>query len=326
MEKIKNFINQLKENSGEPREGFGEYLKKCKPVNIPSSVPQFAIYWEIPEGEILHDVMIQPFYDGRALKARDTDVLVASYPKTGTTWTQEITYLIVHDGDFEKATSAPTEVRSPCIEIPAGGIRAIEEAEDPRLIKTHLPYELLPSSFIENKTKKIIYIARNPKDTIVSWYHFMTMVGYSGYNGTFEEFVDLFCSERLWYSSFARNVLSYWNRRHQENILFLFYEELQNNLKSSVIKIMKYLEKDLTDDQINRIVEHASFENMKKNPMANYSHGGAAIKMPDSKTDFLRKGKTGDWRNYFNDETNKKVDDYVEKHFKGSGIVFDYHV
>ncbi|GAB6024009.1 hypothetical protein CHUAL_008735 [Chamberlinius hualienensis] len=325
MENIRNFVIQCKDCCGEPREGFYEYLKKCRQVDFPTSVPDLAKLWETPESEILHDVMIQPFYDGRALKARDTDVLVVSYPKTGTTWTQEISYLIAHNANFEKATSAPIEIRFPFMDIPLGGIKAIEEAEDPRLIKTHLPYDFLPNSFLENKTK-IIYITRNPKDTIVSWYHFLQMVGYCGYNGTFEKFVDLFCNERLAYSSFARNVLSYWNRRHQENILFLFYEELQKDLKSNVIKIMKYLEKDLTDDQINRIVEHASFENMKKNPMANYSHGGSAIKMPDSKTDFLRKGKTGDWKNYFNDETNKKVDDYVEKHFKGSGIVFDYHV
>ncbi|GAB6024007.1 hypothetical protein CHUAL_008733 [Chamberlinius hualienensis] len=325
MENVKNFVKLFKETGGEPREGFGEYFKKCKLVDIPTSVPDLAKYWEIPEGEILHDIMIQPFYDGRVLKAKSTDLLVASYPKTGTTWTQEISYLIVHNANFEKANSAPTEVRFPFIEIPVGGIKAIEEAEDPRTIKSHLPYDLLPSSFIENKTK-IIYVARNPKDTIVSWYHFFQMLGYCGYNGTFEKFVDLFCTERLLYSSFASNVLSYWNRRHQENILFLFYEDLQKDLKGNVIKIMKYLEKDFTDDQINRIVEHASFDSMKKNPMANYSHGGAAIKMPDCKTDFLRKGKTGDWRNYFNDETNKKVDDYVEKHFKGSGIVFDYHV
>ncbi|GAB6024011.1 hypothetical protein CHUAL_008737 [Chamberlinius hualienensis] len=325
MEKVQNLSSQLKDNGEELREGFDEYLKRCKLVDIPTAVPDIAKYWELPEGEILHDVMIQPFYDGRTLKARDTDVLVVSYPKTGTTWTQEITYLIAHNANFKMATSAPTEIRFPFMEIPVGGIKAIEVAEDPRLIKTHLPYDLLPLSFIENTTK-IIYITRNPKDTIVSWYHFMKMVGFCGYNGTFEKFVDLFCHDRLVYSSFSRNVLSYWNRRHQKNILFLFYEELQKDLKSNVIKIMKFLGKDLTDDQINRIVEHALFDNMKKNPMANYSHGRAATKLPDGQTDFLRKGKTGDWKNYFNDETNKKADDYVEKHFKESGIAFDYFV
>jgi len=232
---------------------------------------------------------------------------------------------VAYNADFDKARSAPTELRFPFIEIPACGIKSIENYEDPRLIKTHLPYDLLPQSFIDNKTK-VIYIVRNPRDTIVSWFHFQQMLGYVGYNGTFEQFVDLFCEEKLLYSSFARNVLSFWNQRHEDHILFLFYEELQKDLKSNVLKITKFLDKSFSDDQVNQIVEYTTFDSMKKNPMANYSHGGAAVKMPGSKIDFLRKGKSGDWQNYFTPELIAKVDAYVEKHFKGSGIKFEYEI
>lgn len=323
MDHIKKHAEDLKEAFGKPRNGFEEYVKQCENVYVPTKVPEFCKWWRTPEKEILHDIMLQPFYDSRTLKADNRDILVVSYPKTGTTWTQEITYLVVNDANVEKAKSLPTEFRFPFLEVPVCGIRGIEKMEGQRLIKSHLPYHLLPSSFTENKSK-IIYITRNPKDTVVSYFHFLKMVGYNGYNGTFEEFVDLFCEEKLMYSSFAKNVLSYWERRNDDNILFLFYEELQADLKANVLKIAKFLGKSLTDDQIDTIVCHTSFNEMKNNPMANYSHGGAAIKMPDSITDFLRKGKSGDWRNYFTVDLNKKVDNYVQKYFAESDIVFDY--
>ena len=71
----------------------------------------------------------------------------------GTTWTSEIGYLILHDVNLAKVNSEPTEKRIPFIEIPAIGIHGIRDLPEPRLIKTHLPYEELPKSFIENKTK-----------------------------------------------------------------------------------------------------------------------------------------------------------------------------
>lgn len=328
MDKVEAGYNQLLSNYGPPREGFEEFLKKCEPVTLyrPTSCPKLCNYFRIPDqGEILHHIMLQPYWDSRTMKARSTDVLVVSWPKTGTTWTQEITYLVANNCDFAKAKAAPTEVRFPYIEIPICGIPAIEKAEDPRLIKSHLPYELIPQNFLDSKTK-MIYIARNPKDTIISFFHFLNMLGYVAYSGPLKPFVKDFCNDLMMYSSFAKNVLSFWNRRHQDNILFLLYEDLSKDLQAGVRKIADFLGKEVTEENVAKIAAHCSFDSMVKNPMANYSNKGAAVKNPDAKTDFLRKGKVGDWKNYFDDEMSKMVDDYVEKHFKGTGLVFEYEI
>ena len=42
----------------------------------------------------------------------------------------------------------------------------------PRLFHTHISYNLLPPSIRDSKCK-IVYIARNPKDTLVSLWHFI---------------------------------------------------------------------------------------------------------------------------------------------------------
>lgn len=64
----------------------------------------------------------------------------------------------------------------------------------PRFIKTHLPFNLLPKQLRDGEKKpKIVYVARNPKDTCISFYHHSVLV--EGFNGTFEEFYTLFLAE-----------------------------------------------------------------------------------------------------------------------------------
>ena len=63
----------------------------------------------------------------------------------------------------------------------------------PRLIKSHLPYHVIPMSKEESKRSKYIYVARNPKDVAVSFYHFIQSFDPGRYfNGTWEFFVKLF--------------------------------------------------------------------------------------------------------------------------------------
>lgn len=259
------------------------------------------------------------------MSARPSDVIVASYPKCGTTWTQEICYLILHGVDLQKANSKTLEERIPFIEIPPIGIKGIEKMPDPRLIKTHLPYDDLPLNFRKNKTK-VVYIARNPKDTVVSFYHFLKMVGFFGYTGTIDRFLDLLIDNKLIYGDMVEHFLGYWKRRNDGNVLFLTYEGLQKDFKGELRKIAKFLGKPLTEEQVDQVTDHCSFASMSKNPMTNYSQGGATVKGEGSQTSFMRKGKVGDWRNHFSPDMSRKMDDYIEKALQGSDLKFDYEL
>ena len=70
----------------------------------------------------------------------------------------------------------------------------LDAMESPRVIKSHLPFYLLPPKLID--TCKVIYVARNPKDVIVSYfYHHKFWDELHGFNGNLEEFAQFYIDD-----------------------------------------------------------------------------------------------------------------------------------
>lgn len=108
------------------------------------------IFYQI-NGYFFPNMMTKALNEIKEFETRLTDVWVCSFPKSGTTWLQEIVYLIENDCDFIKAKSKILVDRSPFIEFPTPGINAINVMDSPRVIKTHLPLELLPNDLEKNQ-------------------------------------------------------------------------------------------------------------------------------------------------------------------------------
>lgn len=75
--------------------------------------------------------------------------------------------------------------------ISVPGYEFIPNIQSKRFIKTHLPFSLLPPS-IMNEQAKVVYVARNPKDVIVSYYHLSRLYRTTGYVNDFEQFWNYF--------------------------------------------------------------------------------------------------------------------------------------
>lgn len=169
-------------------------------------------------------------------------------------------------------------------------------------------------------------MARNPKDTCISYYHHSRLI--EGYRGNFDDFCKLFLSGKITFGPFWHNVLSFWNRRHDENLLFLKYEDMRRDLDSVIRRVAAFIGKELTEEQIERLKGHLSFESMKKNRSVNYEglvelHAKFGLVEPDKEGAFMRAGAVGGYKAVMSPETIEKFDVWTAENTKGTGLTFD---
>lgn len=244
----------------------------------------------------------------RRFTPRPSDVHIVTYPKAGTSWVQEVAWLVNHDGDIECAGRVPSSQRTVYIELSTPAVdklAVLAASAGPRHIKWHHSAPLLPPRVVEEG--RVIYLYRNPRDTAVSWYHFQRMNTLYGFTGTFAQFLDLFLRGDVAYGDYMQSVLSWWALRGRANVLVLSYEELSRNLPAAVRRIASFLGKAPTDGQVAAIAAHCSFERMAANPMTN------ASSMPKvaGEGEFMRRGQVGDWRRYFTPEQVRRMDEWI---------------
>nr|XP_006816553.1 PREDICTED: cytosolic sulfotransferase 3-like [Saccoglossus kowalevskii] len=170
------------------------------------------------QGEYVYRGVIFPGYIRRNLarafeeqfECRDDDVFIVSYPRSGTTWTTEMVSLVMNGGDTEYNMSDIQHTRVPQIEVNykpnimrIKDFRSFNDAFEwsksipsPRLMRTHLQYNLFAKEPIKRKCK-FIYVARNPKDMLVSYYYFYKMCRVHGcYDGSWAAFFRKFINKQ----------------------------------------------------------------------------------------------------------------------------------
>uniref|UniRef100_A0A8C4LXR4 Sulfotransferase n=1 Tax=Equus asinus asinus TaxID=83772 RepID=A0A8C4LXR4_EQUAS len=254
-------------------------------------------------------------------QAKPDDLVIASYPKAGTTWTQEIVDLIQNDGDIKKSRRAPIQLRQPFLDLPHAEKKKLLLANampSPRTLKTHLPVQLLPPSFWE-KNCKIIYVARNAKDNMVSYYYFQRMNKGLPDPGSWDEYFETFLAGKVVWGSWYDHVKGWWRKKDSHPILYLFYEEMMKDPKREIRKVMEFLGKDLKEEILDKIVYNTSFDVMKKNPMTNYIN---EVRMNHNLSPFMRKGVIGDWKNQFTETQNKRFNEDYEKNMADTSLSF----
>jgi len=254
----------------------------------------------------------------REFVVRDGDVFVVTYPRSGTTWTEQMVHLLANKGEQgeQRLTDAV-----PWLETlphrPNGMLEFLKTLPQRRLFTSHLPYPLIPR--LENTTAKAVYIARNPKDVAISMYfHNQSKLGYEG---TWEEHFQLFLHGDVGFGPYFEHVLPWWQAsQNDEHILFMKYEDMKQDHAGSVAKLASFLGLEAGPQLIDRVVTLSSFKSMTSNETTNFDWIPQRADVPKH----FRKGDIGDWRNYFGAEQSQQMDKVFMNKMKGSGLQFDF--
>ncbi|XP_069742892.1 amine sulfotransferase-like [Narcine bancroftii] len=239
------------------------------------------------------------------LDIKKDDVIVVTYPKSGTVWMQQILSLICSNDNLAEAQSELTVNLVPWIEVERLPFKGSLLSP---LYVTHLPYHLIPKN-LKKGNGKVIYVARNPKDVFVSLYYFQNYLTLLESTSSFEDFLEKFIDGKVLIGSWFDHVREWYKHKDEFDFLFLTYEELQQDFRTSTQKLCDFLGKKLDEDKLEMVVEECSFKAMLANPMANYKH----IPNKNPNGTFLRKGIIGDWKNHFTVAQSERFDKIFEE-------------
>ncbi|EDW01049.1 sulfotransferase 1A3 [Drosophila grimshawi] len=253
------------------------------------------------------------------MEVKEDDVWIVTNPKCGTTWMQELAWLLLNDCDFEAALSKDLELRSPFLEFDfmvnsdeQTALERVEELPSPRLIKSHLPLPLLPRQLWEKKAK-VIYVFRNPKDAWVSGYYHGVTIGYN-YGKTLEQFFDECLEQESDRRYIIEHAAEFYQLRNEPWFYYTSFERMKCNLRAVVEDLCKFLDKTVTEQQMERLLKHLSFEEMKKNPTTNHLWESTQIKLENGGKEvhnFVRKGKVNGYKDDLTPKQIEKADNFI---------------
>uniref|UniRef100_A0A803ML88 Sulfotransferase n=1 Tax=Chenopodium quinoa TaxID=63459 RepID=A0A803ML88_CHEQI len=190
-------------------------------------------------------------------QAHDTDIILASLLKTGTTWLKSLSFAIVHRRKFyDDFTQHPFHTKNPHELIKHFEIRVykkvngdqpdLSEIPLPRLFANHVSYLSMPESVTTSKCR-IVYVCRNPWDTFVSiWHYYLQHEACKGIKPDMEmmeKYVDKFCSGVSPWGAYEDHILGYWkeSKRNPQKVLFLEYEGLEKEPEAHLKRLGEFV-------------------------------------------------------------------------------------
>ena len=116
---------------------------------------------------------------------------------------EQICVLLKEGSEDEDRAFDPTErvhynTKAPWLDMLYSdwSLEKFAEMDDPRIFKTHAPFELMPTQRDDESGLpahgSVVYVARNPKDACVSHFHHARAIHAFNYDGTWGDFIRRF--------------------------------------------------------------------------------------------------------------------------------------
>jgi aryl sulfotransferase len=213
------------------------------------------------------------------LKLRAGDIVVASWGKSGTTLTVQMVSQLLSGGAEGVAAKAPWIEALP-FAPKAKMLAAVESLPDPRLLKTHLPFDAL----VFSDEVRYVYVARDARDVVWSAYnHHVSLTGRSiesfnntggagpavaPYTGSVRDYY-LHWLEHDALPGFTLNepfwphVRGWWEQRHLPNVLLMHHAKITANLPAEMRRLAAFLRLEIDADSFPAMLAHCRIDYMR---------------------------------------------------------------
>ncbi|MFA1820906.1 sulfotransferase domain-containing protein [Virgibacillus oceani] len=228
---------------------------------------------------------------------QEDDICLVAYPKSGNNFLLFLVSMLLYQKKMDWATKGEM--------IQNVASKPIENLPTPHLVWSHDSYD---SSY-----PKVIYLVRDPRDVVISYYHHFKK--YYGSSRNFDDFFEAFMQGNIGYRMWDTNVASWLDKQEEvkHGFLLIKYEELLENTFKEAQRIVAFLDLDRTAKEINEAVNWASFDNMSALEKKQQHHLKGNTPKSNDNIPFVREGKANKWKSFLSDEQQRQINQSFEK-------------
>lgn len=228
---------------------------------------------------------------GSVFKIYDDDIFLVGYPKSGNTWLQ-----------FQLACLVAESINDVDYNTIHGFVPDTHHVDNTNLKKLARPRIMKNHGLYTEKFNKVIYIVRDPRDVVVSYYYHHLKLKTFGRDYTLDAYVAEFIKGNG-FGSWGEHVEGWLSHRLEKpGFLVVRYEDLKKDNEKSLNSIIRFIGEEAGKYNIQGIIDHCSFSSMKS-----YEKDQVMSQAKFSKTrqdmQFVRSGKSGGWRDELSEES-----------------------
>jgi Sulfotransferase domain len=223
---------------------------------------------------------------GRNVAVHPDDVFLVSYPKSGNTWTRFLIANLVYpqkNPDFSNINQVLPDPE-------AMSKRSLERAERPRFLKSH--------QYFDPRYPRVIYIVRDPRDVVLSEYHFDIKRRAIAEDYPLPQFVSRFVRGEVNhpYGSWGENAASwFYTRGNDPRFLLVRYEMLQSRGMEEMQRIADFLGMKASREQLEFALQQSSADRMRELEKKQ-AHLWSSTRETRQDKPFVRAAKAGGWK------------------------------
>jgi hypothetical protein len=193
---------------------------------------------------------------GRQLAVRRDDTFIVSYPRSGNTWTRFLIANLLFPNEL--ISFANIERLIPDAE--ALSSRYIKRVPSPRVIKSH--------QYFDHRYPKVLYITRDPRDVLLSYYHFSRKFRHIADDYPLEQYIHGVVTGTLHsteWGTWAENVGTWLVARNgRPDFLLLRYEDLIADTQNELVKMARFFGVTASPEKLRRAIENSTADRLRE--------------------------------------------------------------